>query len=781
MKHFVRFLFLGLFLQFAAFPVRAQSSGTGIGDWRVYVPNHNGKMVVAAGPKIYCATEKGLFYFDKEFNSLETLTKVNGLHDMGISTMNFDSVTNTLVIAYENTNLDLIRGEEIININDILRKSLPGEKLIYNIYFKDKLAYLSCAFGLVVLDLQKLEIKDSYILRNTAGVSLKIYASTILNNQLFIATSGGIMRADNYRTVNLNDRKNWKTYGTADSLPATSPDNIRTLATFKNAVYAGVNSYGVYKLENGTWKKTKADTWLGSMIKQLVPRRSVLLVCTDYNVRFLSENNEIVGYLADGLMSKPQAVAQDRSGEFWVADINNGLVRTVNQSYSNLFPSGPADISTFKILADARSVVVLAGGYRGPGQLSSGLGFYEFKNGTWENYNFNRFKDPAKYPDILDLSAVVRNPVNGKLYMGSFGYGVLEWNGPGDFKVLGADVLSSSIAVGSPDYAKYLRVSGLAADPEGNIWVTNPSDFSGLPGLHMLRPDGTWRTFSLQNTSEGTSFGTSNTFEKIVIDDSGYKWINIRPRNGNGLVIYDDVNDRFRFLNKSTTGGNLPGNEVHSMAKDMDGDIWVGTENGIGVFYDPELAFSSSKNISASVPVFGNRALLEEQVVTVITVDGANRKWVGTENGVWLFNEDADKVILNFTTANSPLPSNKITDIAVNHATGDVYIGTEAGLASYRAGATITSETPDCANVFPNPVRPGFAGQIAISGIANNATVKITDVTGNLVFETKALGGTAIWNGRDINGQHVRSGVYLVLSSNPEGGETCVSKVAVLE
>ncbi|HSI91749.1 MAG TPA: T9SS type A sorting domain-containing protein, partial [Adhaeribacter sp.] len=167
--------------------------------------------------------------------------------------------------------------------------------------------------------------------------------------------------------------------------------------------------------------------------------------------------------------------------------------------------------------------------------------------------------------------------------------------------------------------------------------------------------------------------------------------------------------------------------------------------------------------------------------VNVIAVDGANRKWVGTENGAWLFNETGDQVIYNFTMQNSPLPSGRITDIAVNHATGDVFFSTEGGLASFRAGATVTTEKLDCANVFPNPVRPGYSGDIAITGISNNASVKITDITGALVFQTKALGGTALWNGRDNNGKRVRTGVYLVLSSNAEGAETCISKVAVIE
>ena len=246
-------------------------------------------------------------------------------------------------------------------------------------------------------------------------------------------------------------------------------------------------------------------------------------------------------------------------------------------------------------------------------------------------------------------------------------------------------------------------------------------------------------------------------------------------------MVFDDVKNRLRYLTATPTTGNLPGNDVYALAKDLKGEIWVGTENGIGVYYDPSLVFASGKTIAADVPVIGNRALLEGQLVKTIAVDGANRKWVGTDNGVWLFNEDGDKMILNFTMANSPLPSNKITDIKVNHATGDVYIGTEGGLVSYRAGATVTSEKPNCAAVYPNPVRPGYTGQIGISGVPNNGKVKITDVTGVLVYETKALGGTAVWNGRDYNGKKVRSGVYLVLSSNAEGTETCTTKVAVIE
>ena len=161
-------------------------------------------------------------------------------------------------------------------------------------------------------------------------------------------------------------------------------------------------------------------------------------------------------------------------------------------------------------------------------------------------------------------------------------------------------------------------------------------------------------------------------------------------------------------------------------------------------------------------------------------MDGGDRKWFGTDHGLWLFSPDADEALLHFTTANSPLPSNRIVDVAVNDKTGEVFVATDAGLVSYRGAATVTEGAPSCAQAFPNPVRPGFNGQVGISGLANNAQVKITDVAGKLVYSTRATGGAVTWDLNDANGRRVRSGVYLVLSADANGSNGCVSKVAVL-
>ncbi len=779
MKQLVQFcLMLTLSLWFGT-QAGAQSSGTGIGEWRIYMPNNSAKAVAAAGSRIYCATDKGFFYFDKEFNSIESLSKINGLHDIGISTIEYDKETNTLLVAYQNTNLDLIRGEEIINITDILRTTISGVKTINHIYFKDKLAYLSCSFGLVVLDLVKLEIRDAYMFQNPNGTSLQVHATTILKDQIFAATANGVMYARNSRTVNLNDLKNWTLFNTSSGLPAANNSNFRSLATFKDNVFAGVNNVGVFKLNSAanTWSNVAPTS--GYDVNHLNPGKSGLLAATQYNFQVYDAAGR-VNIIDDKLIENVLEGIEDNEGVYWLATRDFGLVKTDSSGKSeNIVPNGPASERSFRVLADKESVIVAGGGYSPALQSNSTVGFYEFKNGFWENYNYNRYKDSTQYPDIQDLVDVVRNPVTGKVYFASYGFGLMEWNGPGNYKLWGLNnsPLNTSF-IGDP---RSVRITDIEADTEGNLWVINPTDFAGVPSIHVLRPDYTWQTYSLQGTASGT-FSGEQFFDKMVIDDNGYKWISLKPRSAStGLVVFDDVNNRFQYLTKGQTNGNLPDSRVYCLAKDLKGEIWVGTEDGIGVFFDPSSVFSSSRSISANTPIIGNRPLLQGQIVKCIAVDGANRKWVGTDTGLWLFNEDGEEVIYNFTAKNSPLPSDKIQDVTVNHATGDVFISTEAGLVSFRAGATVTSEGLNCANVFPNPVRPGYTGQIAVSGIANNASVKITDITGTLVYETKALGGTAVWNGRDYKGNHVRSGVYLILSSNAEGGETCISKVAVLE
>ena len=231
---------------------------------------------------------------------------------------------------------------------------------------------------------------------------------------------------------------------------------------------------------------------------------------------------------------------------------------------------------------------------------------------------------------------------------------------------------------------------------------------------------------------------------------------------------------------------------MNCLVQDRQGDIWFGTDKGIKVIYDGYKAFQQGGQgelapVSCSNILYNedgiNEYLMAYENITCIAVDGANRKWIGTEaGGLYLISPTGSEELLHFTTENSPLISNHITTLAVQPQTGEVFIGTDCGTVSYRGTATEAKMQPEKEiHVFPNPVRPEYDGPIAISGFTTNALVHITDVAGHTVFSTQATGGQAIWNARTNGGERVASGVYYVFASDDEAGNRSVAKILVVD
>ncbi len=224
-----------------------------------------------------------------------------------------------------------------------------------------------------------------------------------------------------------------------------------------------------------------------------------------------------------------------------------------------------------------------------------------------------------------------------------------------------------------------------------------------------------------------------------------------------------------RGLKSGAGFGNLPGTSVFAIAEDIEGEIWVGTDEGVAVFYSPNDILTDDRSDAQQILVNVDgyvQYLLETEIVKAIAIDGANKKWFGTERaGVFLLSADGTEQIHHFTEDNSPLFSNNITSLAINEKTGEVFIGTAKGLISYKSTATGGGTTNDSVYAYPNPVRPGYGGPIAIKGLVRDAIVKITDITGSVIYETRAEGGQAIWNGYSFDGRKASTGVYLVFIS----------------
>ena len=723
-----------LFLLFLPLLINAQD--VPIGFWKDYQSYTSASYVAEAGNRIYCVTDGGLFYINKDDNTINRMSKVTGLSDIGIKQIAHDTESETTIITYENCNIDLLKNNSIVNVSDIKRKEIIGNKFINNIIIKDKITYLSCTFGLVLLDLEREEIKDTYkIGKNGNFEGINSCAFNTIN--IFVASEGGVYFAD-INSDNLFDYNSW----TLDTLLIVNYWNIFTIG---DSIWVGdTNSF----YNNNTLTLSLNDTAL--IYENLLLNPDTLINAQLKDVNFIYTDTE------DNL---------------WIADDKNGLLKFVNNNFQESFiPDGPVRNDIYSLEYQENTLYMCHGGHANFGKNSLINDGVSFKNtsDTWFN---NNKAELGGARDILEVAVK-----DGYTYYASWYHGIPKMKQEEYIDRYG--YTNTGAVLDTTYYSNNrIRISDLKFDNDGNLWglsseVNHP--------LFVKTKNDEWFSFSMNQDRVGLFF------DDLIIDQYNQKW-GVLGRE-QGLFVYNDNNtisdasdDQYITLKNVVGQGNLPSMGVYSMAEDLDGEIWVGTDKGIGIFYNPSAIFSGSNFDAQQVLIqegdYG-QYLLSEETIKCITIDGANRKWIGTKkSGVFLISADGMEEIQHFTTNNSPLFSDNIYDITINPANGEVFIGTGKGLISYRSDATKGMITQNETHVYPNPVRESYNGLIAINGLVTDAHIKITDIDGNLVFESFAKGGQAIWNGRNKNGDRASTGVYLVFSTDINGIEKMVSKI----
>ncbi len=744
----------------------------GIGQWREHLPYYEGISVTEAEDRIYCATRYSIFYFDKTDNSLMRLNKVNGLSDIGISTINYHTELQTLVIAYSNTNIDLIRDNTIINISDIYRKSILGLKTINHIIFRDQYAYLACGFGIVVLDIEKEEIADTYYI-GPEGSQINVYDLAFdEDNIIYAATEIGIFKAP-MTSANLSDYNSW-TKDTGIPHPDQVYNHITFFAgkIFTNNYQETFSADTIFMFDGTTWQRFDDPSFATK--KNIQVNHDRILFVNDYNVVVYDETLTRVyfTYQPSEIGIATNDAILDNEGFVWVADRFYGLIKTYNNGWSGdvIRPNGPKSANVFDMSVAGKDVYVVPGGRDASwGNVWKRGEIYWFIENSWDYLDYK--KQPELEP-ARDMLVIEVDPANSKtVYIGSWGNGLYELN-EGALQEIYTDensTLQQYTGTGR------INIGGLCFDQDHNLWVGN-SNAANL--LSVKKNDGSWTSFNLGTIASGIDLG------EIVIDSTGQKWMLVRDH---GLLVFNDNNtleepadDQTRKLNANTGNGALPGLKILSFAVDQEGELWIGSDEGVAVIYSPGNVFTGGSFDAQRILVEQDgyvQYLLESETVTCIAIDGANRKWFGTDRaGVFLMSEDGTEEILHFDEDNSPLLSNSITSIVINDD-GEVFFGTSKGIISYKS--TATPAPPKNTNVYayPNPVREGYNGLIAIRGLVKNADVKITDISGTLIYATKAEGGQAIWNGRNFSGDRAHTGVYLVFISNENGSDTMVTKI----
>ncbi len=743
-----------------------------IGQWFAHLPQQSARQLVDAGDEIYVLTDVYYFSYNITSREVQKFDKVWGLSDVQVDHLAYCAQEDALIVVYSNTNIDLIKGgNTIINVSDILRKSISGVKEINNVVVRDSLAYFATTFGIVVFDIASEEFRDTYIIGDNGGqVSVQDVAFTA--DSIFAITFEGLKKGS-LSGINLANYQNWQNVGAASGLPTANGTEIEMLGDtlytlFNDTVFIGLNgAYSFYYTDaNYTMNNIKATGG-----KLLILESDSL---PSGRISYQDAAGAWQTILTPKFNVPTDAIWTDET--LWVSDAYQGFVQYISPTeVTSYVPNGPSSFSITGLTYKDNVLWAAPGGANANfGYNYNSSGFYSLNNGFWTQYN--QYNVPGLV-DLLNIYTVTSSPLSSNIYFGSFWDGLIEWDGSNMVKYN----QSNSTLQGAVGEESRTRITGLTFDDAGNLWIAN---HGATQPLHVLEPDG---NFTVLNTPPIGGGSVSD----IVVDDFNRTWVALPQSSSQGILVYDygaDIantsDDQYKVLNNQLGNGGLHTNEVLSLAKDKSGQIWVGTTQGISVFYCAGSVFSQgcdAQRIIVSRDGF-NGYLLENERINDILIDGADRKWVATNNGLWVFSPDGTQELGYYNEENSPLLSDGVIALGYDGDHGIMYISTGRGLMSLRTEATeATNQYEDPIEVYPNPVRETYNGTIAIKGLPSNAEVRITDVVGQLMFQTQAFGGQAVWDGRDYTGRKAKTGVYLVFSVNEDGSESKPTKLLFIK
>lgn len=764
---FLVFLFLGLgiFFQKKTF---AQNNPVNIplGSWRTHFNYNNAYHVANGNGKSYVATQNGFFVMDWANNEMNTLSKIEGFSGGEISALGFDDTSKNLLIAYQNSEIDIL-NENTQNNNQSTLKNITllrdlntaNSKKINEISFFGNNAYLSTDFGVVIIDLRRQEIKETYQNLGAIGTNLAVFSVVIFENKMFLATAQGIIMGN--LNDNLKDFNLWTRFSpTLGNIPA---QNTLKLQLLNNKLYAWQNGAGLFQYisnPNGWQLINTPNITLNNFQKS--NEKLYLLENIGRIWSIDAQNNASLENIP--LVKSPQSLT-GQGGKLYIADVGAGFLSNHEGEWRKYAPNGLITANVGRIYYQNEQILATTRGFNTFFNANiDALGVDFFKNGQWTSNNFSQ--NPA-LSLIKDVSGITYQNQERNYYISTFGKGIITLKADNSTEIINQTTQNTTL---TPDANGNLNITDITTDRNGDIVVLQSGNIAR--NLHIRRKDNTWIAFPAPNQAGFQA-------QKIFIDRQNNKWIALNPAFGGGAWVVDDRQNRQRILSTQANQGGFPDVSLNTIAQDADNQIWVGTNKGVAVLSNASRLFDG--NINFFTPVFENRPLLRNEKIKTINIDGGNRKWIGTENGIWLFNAEVSEVLAYFNAKNSPLPNDNILDVSIENTTGEVFILTDAGLVSYRSNATQAEQDFGSVNIFPNPVRPDFIGMVGINGLAENSTLKIVDSAGRLFYETKANGGTASWNLRDYNNVLAETGIYFVYCTDAQGGTSVVKKIAVVK
>lgn len=745
---------------FILFTLKGQ---TPVGSWTDHLNYNTAAGIAGNSDIIYSSTGVSILVYEAGMNEIRKLSPVNGLSETGIASTGWSETNSTLIIAYKSLNIDLVRGSSIENIPDIRNRFPYGQKKINRIRTRDNYAYLATGYGIIVADIVRKEIRDTWKPGQESGDN-EVFDLAFGNGMVYAATENGLWQAD-LLNQGLSYPGNW---GRVQGMP-----EVR----FNHVIFAGETLYCNMPGESGddivyaiSQSVSVFSQSTGTVNRSFDPAPDGFTISSSGSLRFYSSQGILHKEISSYGWGEPDICqALIFGNDIWIADRTHGTIQGKNMTgFTSLPVSGPASDKLAGIASEGGKTIICAGGTNGSW---NGLKL-PYMVSVHDGRKFENFSSGSYY-DAMRVAIDPSDP--SRYFVSSWGGGLLMYEN----NTLVKQFNSSNSPLQESGSTGETRVLGLARDKTGNLWITQPD---ATAKIKVLKSGGTWESYPVNIIAPFAG--------DLIATSSGQLWI-LLP-GGYGLFIIDDnstsgifTDDKTRKLT-ITDNDNRTINSAFSLAEDLDGSIWVGTSQGPVVYHNPEGVFDGDvRGSRIKVPRNDGSGLadymLGTETITAIAVDGANRKWLGTlSSGAYLLSPDGTTLLKNYNTSNSPLFSDSIAGVAINQLTGEVWFGTSEGTLSIRENATSGNESFNKVYSFPNPVREDFTGNVTITGLVRDTEVRITDISGNLVFETTSEGGQATWDMSTYNGRRVRSGVYLVFCAAGDGSESCITRIMVI-
>lgn len=743
-----------LFLLLASHPANSQN----LKNWKNYTDMKNVASVSGNNDGVWAASGGGGFFYNAVKDSFQIFTKTDGLNGSSLSAVTVDASgkvwfgSNDGIIDVYDPTTGMFK-----TILDIYNSDKSSKK-INNLTASGDTILVSTDFGVSLIGSNDYVFYDTYFKFGNFPSNSKVN-STFKSDLIFVSTSVGLA-IQKKNATNLSAPESWNVYTASNGLPS---NNINQVVEYNDTLIAATSS-GLSYFDGNQWNNYLPQFSSNNINDIITGGKDLYFIVSNSsgnNYKLISYANGKVEQRFESSNAVSKITYSPALG--LLGSTSSGVIQIItNDSSKYLYPNGPEANQFPSMSVDADGNLWCASG-----RDVSGVGFYDFKNDSWQNVN--KGNTPSLSSNYLH---VVYSASAQTTYFGSWGNGFVKVKND-SVQNFTKDITGIT---GIPDDPNFLVISGFGMDSKNNLWVLSYGSIDRNI-LAMLTPDNVWYHFSVPATGSQALVQYFN----LAVDQYDTKWFNSLDPNRSGLYYFNEngtykttTDDKSGYI---TTSSGLNSNTINAVAVDRRGDVWVGTNLGVNII-------SNTSSLLEGTPQFRISSVysLRQQNVNCIAVDPLNQKWIGTNQGLLLVNSDGSSLLAALNSSNSPLLSDEIRSIAIDENTGTVYAGTDKGLTSFQTSAIKPQETFTDLKIYPSPfILKNNGQQLTIDGLIRDSDIKILTISGKLVKEFSSPGGRiAFWDGTDSNGDLVNSGVYLVVAFDQDGNNVKTGKIAVL-